>query len=329
MATGSRVGRLPGRFTAADPASVTLVRGWPPIDDPRVLEWLALDDAQWLAVLEQRVRGMGPRPCDSAAIEHALRYPWERPPGSYVLRDGRVDLLEELDPRDRRAVVSEFAGGRHPLVAFGANGAPERLEARFAAFDDPRDRDALVLTGHLHDLDVGAQASPTAFGSVPAVLVASPGTAVRASVLWLTPVQLAELTLAELGYRLGRLDGGRFTMDEADIAVDDLFAYISRVGALRLDDEPVVLAAVPATGRRFRALTQEQLLDVLAERLLGPAARGRDVIRACFEDMAGLLERVIPVTWPAAARLPDDRWTPYPVGVRPSSPHGERGRVDP
>jgi hypothetical protein len=288
------------------------VRGWPPIDDPKVLEWLTLDHDAWRAVLTERIRGFGSRRLDPAALGHALEYPWERPGGSYVLRDGEVELVEAMEPSERRAVVSEFSAERYPLVAFGANGAPARLRDRFARFEDPADRSALVLTGELHDVDVGAQASPTAYGSVPAVLIASPGTAVRASLLWLTPVQLAEITIAELGYRFGRLDRAHFTMDETGVEVDELFAYVSRIGALRLDGEPVVLAAVPARGRSARAMSQEEVLDALAAMVLGPSARAEDVVRLCFEDTLALLEKVAPITWPTAVRLPEDHWTPYP-----------------
>lgn len=289
------------------------MRDWPPIDDPRVLEWLALDDEAWRAVLEQRIRGFGPRPFDAAVLEHALGYPWERPAGSYVLREGEVEPIEAMTPADRLGVVAAFARDRHPLVAFGANGAPVRLQDRFAAFDDPADREALVLTGELHDVDVGAQASPTAFGTVPGALFASPGTAVRAAILWLTPLQLAELTIAELGYRLGRLDRAHFVMDEAGVEVDDLYAFVSRVGALRLDGDPVALAAIPARGRTARAMTQEQLLDAMGALAFDPPVRAADVARMCFADMPALAERIFPLTWPTAVRLPDDHWTPYPV----------------
>ncbi|HEX8053596.1 MAG TPA: hypothetical protein VF517_11440 [Thermoleophilaceae bacterium] len=294
---------------------------WPPIHDPQALRWISLDDETWLAELEKRVRAFGSRAYDAAALEHALGYPWERPSGSYVLRGGQVSLIEDIEPAERRAAVAEHARDRYPLVAFGANGAPSRLQDRFASFEDPRDRDALVLTGELHGVDVGAQASPTAFGSMPGVLFASPGTAVRAAVLWLTPAQLGELTKAELGYRLGRLDRARFTMDEAGVSVDDVFAYVSRIGTLRLDGEPVALGAVPARGRSARAMTQEQLLEAVGTLALGRPVGAADVVRMCFEDMAALMSKLIPLTWPTALRLPDDEWSPYPVddgvGTRP------------
>ncbi|MEJ7785970.1 MAG: hypothetical protein WKF96_14285 [Solirubrobacteraceae bacterium] len=289
------------------------MRDWPPIHDPKVLEWLALDDEAWRVVIEQRIRAFGPRPFDAAALEHALGYPWARPTGSYLLRDGEVELIEDMEPGDRRGAVTAFARGRHPLVAFGANGAPSRLQVRFAAFDDPADREVLVLTGELHEVDVGAQASPTAFGTMPGALFASAGTAVRASVLWLTPRQLAELTFAELGYRLGRLDRAHFVMDEAGVEVDDLFAYVSRIGTLRLGGEPIALAAIPARGRTARAMSQEELFDAVGALVFDPAVRAGDVVRMCFADMPALAEKIWPLTWPTALRLPDEHWTPYPV----------------
>ena len=289
------------------------MRDWPPIDDPQVLEWLGLGFDDWLAWLRRRVADFGPRPYDAAALQRALSYPWERPAGSFVLRDGDVEPVEDMDPGDRRAVVSAFARDRHPLVAFGANGAPSRLQDRFAAFGDAADREVLVLTGELHGFDVGAQASPTAYGTMPGALFASPGTAVRVSVLWLTPPQLTVLTKAELGYRLGRLDHARFEMDEAGVTVDAVFAFVSRIGALRIDREPVALAAIPATGRSARAMTQEQILDAVAALALGPSARARDLVRMCHEDISAVAQLVAPLTWPTAVRLADDQWTPYPT----------------
>lgn len=290
------------------------MRDWPPIHDPAVLEWMSLDHDAWLVALQERFRSFGARTFDEAAYQFALGYPWERPAGSYVFRDGEVTVVEAMPPGERRAVVAAYASDRHPLVTFGANGAPDRLQLRFHEFSEVADREALVLTGELHDVDVGAQASPTAFGNFPGALIASPGTAVRASVLWLTPTQLAEITRWELGYRLGRLDKAWFTADETDVEVEDLFAYVSRIGTLCLDGSPVVLGAIPGRDRTVRAMTQEELLDAVAALALGAEARARDVARMCVEDTAAMLEKIAPLTWPTAVRLPDDHWTPYPAG---------------
>ena len=129
---------------------------------------------------------------------------------------GEVGALADLGEDERRDVVAAYAADRHPLLAFGANGAPERLRARFL---DLSERVALVLTGELHDADVGARASPTPFAAMPS---ASPGTAVRASVLWLTARQVTDIAGAELGSTLGRVEQARFVMDEAGVEVDDV-----------------------------------------------------------------------------------------------------------
>lgn len=288
------------------------MRDWPPIDDPEVLAWVGLDHDAWVAELLRRVVGFG-RPFTEEAYAHALLYPWERPEGSYVLRDGEATQLAALPADGRAGTVASLMAGRHPLVAFGANGAPSRLVARFAGFPEPADRDALVLTGDLLDVDVGAQASPSVFGTVPGALIASPGTAVRAATLWLTTRQLATIVHHELGYRFGRLDRARFVADDG-VEVEQLFAFVSRTGGLRLDGEPVALAAVPASGRTVPAMTQEELLGAIGRLVFGPDATAREVARRCLEDTPALFRAVAAVTWPTAVRLPDDHWTPYPVG---------------
>ena len=54
-----------------------------------------------------------------------------------------------------------------------------------------------------------------------------------------------------------------------------VFAFIGRTGALRLDGQPVALAAVPARDRRARAMTQEELLPALGVLAFGPGGRPR------------------------------------------------------
>src|SRR5215218_6576516 len=115
------------------------MREWPPIDDPQALEWLGLDDAAWRVAYEERITAFGRRRFDDAALEFALDYPWERPSGSYVIRDGEVELLADMAPGDREAVVAAFARDRHPLVAFGALGAPARLRLAGGAFEEAAD----------------------------------------------------------------------------------------------------------------------------------------------------------------------------------------------
>jgi hypothetical protein len=289
------------------------MREWPPITEPELLERLALDNEGFSAFFHELVAAFGPRTYEPKLLEHALAYPWERPARSYVLRDGEVTLLHDLDDTARQAVVDEFAQDRHPIVAFGSNASPARLELKFAHFPDLADRSALVLSGSLHDVDVGASASPTIYGAMPAALFPSPGTAVRAAVLWVTATQITQLTWSELSYRLGRLERAHFSADEDHLEVDQLFAYVSRLGAFCPDGEPLAMAAIPAEHRNAPARTQEQLLDAAAPLVLGDGAHAEDLVRAVFEDMANVVETASTTLWPLGRPLPPEHWTPFPT----------------
>src|SRR3954452_10204827 len=139
---------------------------------------MALRDDEWLPALRARAADFDKPPFTEAAYQFGLGYPWDRPAGSYLLRDREGRPTADVDPE-------AFTATRHPLVTFGANGAPHRLIERFAGFAEPTDRDVLVLTGQLHGSDVGANVVPVRYGDAPAILFHSLGTAIRAAVLWL------------------------------------------------------------------------------------------------------------------------------------------------
>lgn len=292
------------------------VRAWPPITEPELLERLALDDDQFRAFARRLAAAFGTREMTPALLERALGYPWERPAHSYVLRGGDVQLLAQLDAGERESLMQELARDRYPILAFGSNAAPATLEIKLAHFPHEADRTVLVVTGALHDLDVGAAASPSAYGAMPAALFSSPGTAVRAAVLWVTPTQATQLTWSELGYRLGRLDEAHFAVDEAHVEVEELFGYVNRFGALCIDGAPVAMAAIPATGRTAPALTQEELLDHVARLALGSEAGAADLVGAVFADMSAVIARVAERVWPLSQPLAAELWTPYPTDTR-------------
>jgi hypothetical protein len=290
-----------------------VVRDWPPITDPGLLERLALDDDEFKALVREMATSFGGREMTPELLERALRYPWKRPEGSYVMRGGEVQVLGDLAPGEREQVIRAFARERHPILAIGSNAAPGVLEIKFAHFPGVADREVLVLTGVLHDLDVGPAATLTLYGSMPAALFSSPGTAVRAALVWVTPAQLMQLTWSELSYRLGRLDAARFEVDEAHIPVEHVLGYVNRFGVLHPDGEPVALDAVPATGRRAVAVTQEELLARFAPLLLGPGAGVADLVRAIYEDMGAVVARASEHVWPLGRQLAPELWTPYPA----------------
>jgi len=286
---------------------------WPSISEPELLDRLAMDDREFEEFVATLIASLPVRTYEPAVLKRATGYPWARPEGSYRLRSGEVEPLDGLSAEERKRVLAEFAaedGGRLPLLAIGSNGAPETLERKFAHFPQERDRAVLVLTGRLHDFDVGVSPQPAVYGSMPATLFPSPGTQVSAAVLWVTSAQFTQLVWSELSYRLGRLRT-RFDVDEIGTSLDEVLVFVSRFGAFCVNERPVALAAIPATGRTAEALTQEQLLDAVAELALGPGANAEALVRAIFEDTTEVAQKVAATAWRESQPFASERWTPF------------------
>jgi hypothetical protein len=286
---------------------------WPTITEPELLERLTLDDQAFAAFYARLADAAGRRAFSVESRDRAFAYPWARPAHSYLLRDTEVTLLPALAPATLAANLDELTGptsGRTPLLAFGSNGAPSTLIRKFAHFPAPQDRRVLVLAGHLHDFDVGASAQPTMYGSLPATLFPSAGTAVRAAVLWVTQAQFTQLAWSELSYRLGRLRA-EFVADEAGCSLDDLMAFVSRFGAFAPAGEPVALAAIPARDRVATALSQVEALDAAARMALGPDADAAALVQAVFEDFGALIPRLAATVRRAAQPFSSPGWTAF------------------
>jgi hypothetical protein len=297
------------------------MRGWPPITEPLLLERLAMSYDEYLEFLATITKTIPSRAYDVALYEHGLAYPWARPRSSYYLRGDVVEPVADMDDRRRQAIftrcaVAEGEGARFPLLAYGANGAPERLAMKLAHFP-PEDREVLVLAGALHDFDVGAAAHPSFYGALPATIFPSPGTAVRCAVLWVSAVQFVQLTWSELSYCLGRLDGVRFDADDASAGLGSVFAFVSRYGTFSPEGEPVALAAVPAQGRTATAMTQAELLGAAARLALGAGASSEDLARELFEDYDAFAWRRGHAVRSATTRFASAHWATFPGGSDP------------
>jgi hypothetical protein len=284
-----------------------------PITDPLLLERLAMDDARFREYVRGLAAELPPREYEQEALRHALGYPWERPGGSFRLSDAGVEPLERMSPAERDETIGEYSAGaeeRLPLLAIGSNGAPDVLRRKFAHFPEPGDRSVLALTGRLHEFDVGFAAQPALYGSLPATLFPSPGTAVCTTVLWVSATQFTQLAWSELSYRLGRLET-RFEVDEGGAAFEEVVVFVSRFGAFRVGGEPVAQAAVPATGRTAASFTQEQALDAAAALALGPGARAEQLVRAIFADVVTLLPGLVETVNRESQPFVSERWTPF------------------
>jgi hypothetical protein len=291
---------------------------WPPLSEPELLRRLTLDDAQFAAFIRGVVGQLPSRECDDDTIARAIAYPWARPLGSYLVAGEELEMLEAMSPERREDVLDRLtaAGGdRLPVLSIGSNAAPETLRRKFAHFTAAADRTVLALTGRLHDFDVGVAAQPTMYGSMPATLFPSAGTAVAATLLWVTPAQFTQLAWSEITYRLGRLRTG-FAVEETAAVFDEVLVFVSRFGAFCPDGEPAALAAIPASGRSAPELSQGQLLDLAAQLAIGPEARAETLIRAIFEDPGQVLPRLAKTVNRAALPFSSERWTPLPAPGR-------------
>jgi hypothetical protein len=258
---------------------------------------------------------VGSREYRDEHYDRAMGYPWERPGRSFLLTGETVELLGDMEPARRQQLIDARAEGpdgepRYPLLAIGSNGAPSTLIRKFAALDDAGSQ-VLVMAGELHDFDVGAVSQPTVYGSMAATLFPSPGTAVHSAVLWVSALQFTMLSWTEVTYRLGWLDGARFTPDCGLEDITSVLAYASRWGTFCPDGKPIALSAIPATGRTAPAMTQEELLGTAARLAFGPEATARDLVRAIYEDVhaAGVVHG--PKIRAGAQLFSSELWRPF------------------
>ena len=289
---------------------------FPPITEPELLRRLALDDPEFQEAIAGMLQAVGAREYKDHFYERAIGYPWERPGRSFLLTGETVEVLDDMQPKRREELIEGRAVGpdgepRYPLLAFGSNGAPATLIRKLAPLEGA-DREVLVTAGELHDFDVGAVSQPTVYGSMAATLFASPGTAVRAAVLWVSARQFTLLSWTEVTYRLGWLDGARFTPDCSPDDIVGVFAYASRWGTFCPDGEPIALAAIPATGRTAPAMTQEELLGRVAHLVLGPDATPRDLVQLIYEDVHAAGVTHGPKIRAGAQPFSSDMWRPFP-----------------
>lgn len=197
-----------------------------------------------------------------------MKYPYATPEGSYLYRDG---VAEEL-PGDLDL------GDRTPLLAYGANAAPEALAYKLAALPG----EAMpVLRAELEGFDVVYSSHISPYGAVPATLRESAGTTAPVFVVFPTPGQLELLTAYELNYDLVTLSGGSCRLEDGT-TVEKLAAYRSVHGCLSLDGSEVALAAVRAAGRSLPELDQPAVLEQVRTRL-EPELPLEEFVRLCVE----------------------------------------------
>lgn len=205
-------------------------------------------------------------------LERALAYPFPRPSGSVLIDDGRVHDLRELAP--------ELVAGRTPVLAYGSNASPESLGWKF-----PEELDAVLplVRGTLHDFDAVYSSHIAVYGSIPATLQRSPGTAVETFVAFLSAAQLALVTDWEINATYETMPVELELELELGEPPAEVGAFISRHGCLTADGAEIALAEVAARGRRFTAMSQPQALEH-ARSIAAPELSLEELVVASVED---------------------------------------------
>lgn len=201
------------------------------------------------------------------AYQRATTYPYRIPKSSFVFREG------EEYPLARGAALPSF-NGRTPVLAVGSNQSPEQLARKF---HEPGWGEIPVIRTELKDFDSVFSPHIASYGAIAATLQHAPGVNVKLFVTWLTAPQLErmhETEVSSANYGYGRLDGIDAAC-ETGPELRSVHIYNSKRGTLTHDDAPVPVAEIAATGRRWRAMTQVDVLHHVRDRL----APGHDLRR--------------------------------------------------
>jgi hypothetical protein len=189
-----------------------------------------------------------------AILKRALTYPYVSPERSFLYREGGAEELpEDFD-----------LSGRTPLIAYGANAAPEALALKLASLPGVP---LPVMRSQLPDFDAVYSAHVSPYGAVPATLWESPGTVAPVFVLHPTAEQRALLTATEPNYDL--------------VEVGEAVAYRSKHGCLELDGSPVAVAAIRSEGRTLPELDEPAVLERVRAQL-EPELGLEEFIHACI-----------------------------------------------
>jgi hypothetical protein len=228
-------------------------------------------------------------------LERALSYPYAVPERSFLYLDGEALELPAVQPEatDGAPGIDVNAQLRGPLLAYGANAAPEALARKLASVPD---LPLPVIRAELGGFDVVYSAHVSPYGAVPATLHESPGTTAPVFVLLPTAEQRALLAASEPNYELTRLSGIELRLEPASGLSDlsEVEAFLSRHGCLRLAGAPVALTAIRSAGRSFEELDEPAVLERIRA-LHSPQLDLEPFVRACVAS-GGLAP--LPASWP-------------------------------
>ncbi|MBJ26138.1 MAG: hypothetical protein CMM30_08685 [Rhodospirillaceae bacterium] len=199
----------------------------------------------------------------------AKSYPFFRPNHPFLFIDGKVRPLMKVTPKILNAHLTDLGCDPFykltPVLAFGANASPLRLEKKFLNFS--ASVVIPVIPAKLKHFDVVFGCHFSNYGSIPATLQSSPNTKVNIAVNYLNDRLLQRMTETEI-------NGGNYVFGElldVNLWIEGLgfyrniFGYWSRLGCLSINSNVVALKPIKAVNRNFVEMNEKEVLHKVKE----------------------------------------------------------------
>ena len=211
-------------------------------------------------------------------VKEVLEYPGDRPSGSYItygdevvdLPNGFTEFMLAADEMLRNRGLPGM-DERIPVLAYGANAAPDRLRKKMAKFGQEL-QDELQVVPHcsavVKDTIAGWHGRPSQAGGAFAELIhdeTTRGVDLRAHVAFLTQEQLAVISTTE---------GATYSLADVDALLGDeehsrrVLSYVALESSiLRIDDKPVPIGGLHHRGLELRGLVSASTSEAVEHML--------------------------------------------------------------
>lgn len=218
----------------------------------------------------------------AAAVARAREYPFRQPSRSCLHSPSGVVPLGRDSIPGPDTTPATFRG-RVPVLAYASNASPDALARKFPG---PEDALVPVTSCRLSGYEV-VYSRHFSRGYIPATLLPSPATTLFTWVTWLNPAQLKMMSRTEhlgVNYGLEPLDGA--VVLESGLEIERPLAYMGLHGHLARGGEPIAVAGIGATGRRWPTLDQDGILE-LARLAIAPGLTLEEMITGMIGSPGG------------------------------------------
>ncbi|MEH6402762.1 MAG: hypothetical protein V7750_05270 [Sneathiella sp.] len=186
----------------------------------------------------------------TAELDLALNYPYDRPEHSYSITRSKVVAFP----------TNLMLSGRIPVIACGSNAAPKQLIRKYNAIET---EPIYVSKAKLKNFLCCYSAHITSYGSIPATLAHTEGTATDCHITWLTKQQLEHMHKTEAvgsNYKFSKLENIDLLCSEAG-HLTEAYSYVSLHGNIQDQGNPIAVAGINTSPAPTLQLDQISIQD--------------------------------------------------------------------